>query len=156
MKDNFTRMLQLVNESFDTRNDPDQISVNEEEQAKLAALHPATLTELANDDGPIVWILLVPTTTNIMNRFISGSITEKQLLEETHPGVYNAIYLCSATVLPEFQGRGLAGRVTLDAIAAIRSQHEIEVLFYWPFSNEGRLLANSIARKEGLKLLERK
>jgi hypothetical protein len=157
MADNFNRMLTLVNEFFDTRNDPDQISVSAGERKKLEYIHPSTLSERANEDGPIVWILMVPTTHGIMERFISGAITEKQLLEETPIGApYDAIYLCSASVLPEFRHKGLAKKVTLEAINTIRKDNPIKELFYWPFSDEGRALANAVAQEVGLPLYERK
>jgi hypothetical protein len=156
MADNFERMLQVIGEVFDTRNDPDQISVNEEERELLEKIHPATLSELANEDGPIVWILLLPTTTELMKQFINGSISEKQLLYGTPiPGNYDAIYLCSASVLPEFRKTGLARKVTLEAIGNIRKDHPIKTLFYWPFTNEGRRLAESIAIQLQLPLHEK-
>ena len=157
MGDNFKRMMEVINDTFDTRNDPDQISVTEKQREKLAEIHPATLSELANEDGPIVWILMIPTTAAIMNQFISGAISETALLALTQPGdSYDAIYLCSASVLPEFQHKGLAKKVALEGIEAIRKSHEIKHLFYWPFSEEGKLLALSLARATGLPLSERK
>ena len=157
MANNFDRMIELVNTFFDTRNDPDQISVTKEERAKLDAIHPATMSELANEDGPIVWILLIPTTQAVMERFLKGVISEKQLLEETNPGEsYDAIYLCSASVLPEFRRQGLAKKVGGDAIQSIRKDHPIKALYYWPFSDEGRELANAAAKNMGLPLFERK
>ncbi len=149
-------MMALVTEFFDARNDPEQISVTEEERDKLFAIHPATLSEMANEDGPLVWILLVPTTAVIMEEFLKGTITEKQLLEQTLPNnSYSAIYLCSASVLPEFQHKGLAKEVTLEAIEKIKKDHPIKALFYWPFSEEGKALAKSVARTTGLSLYER-
>ena len=157
MPDNFNRMIQLVTEFFDTRNDPDQISVTPEEREKLESIHPATLSELANDDGPMVWILLIPTSAATMDRFIKGTITEKQLLEETQPGAaYDAIYLCSASVLPEYRQKGLAKKVTIDAINNIRKDHPIKSLFYWPFSDWGKTLALSVSGTIGLPLFEKK
>jgi hypothetical protein len=156
MPDNFKRMMALVTEFFDARNDPDQISVTPDEQKKLHDIHPATLSELANEDGPIVWILLVPTTNDIMQQFLSEAISEKQLLQETPTGAsYDAIYLCSASVLPELQRKGLAKQVSLEAIAAIRKDHPIKSLFYWPFSGAGKALARSLARETGMELRER-
>ena len=156
MPGNFERMIQLVNEFFDTRSDPDQISVSNEERKKLEQIHPATLSEYADDGGPIVWILLIPTTQAIMERFINGAITEKQLLAETKPGdEYDAIYLCSASVLPEYRHKGLAKKVTIDAISSIRRDHKIKSLFYWPFSEEGKALARSMAEETGLPLFEK-
>ena len=157
MPGSFERMIQLVNECFDTRNDPDQISVSNEEREKLEQIHPATLSEYADKSGPIVWILLIPTTRAVMERFVKGTITEKQLLEETKPGdVYDAIYLCSASVLPEYRHKGLAKKITTDAINSIRKDHKITSLFYWPFSAEGKRLAQAIAEDTGLPLLEKK
>ena len=156
MAGNFERMIALVNEFFDAKNDSEQISVTPEERTRLEEIHPDTMSELANEDGPIVWVLLIPTTTAVMERFISGRITEKQLLQETQPGAaYDAIYLCSASVLPEFRNKGLGKKVTVDAIHNIMQDHQIKTLFYWPFSNEGRSLAGSVARAVGLPLLER-
>ena len=156
MADNFERMIQMVTAFFDTKNDPEQISVTQEERSKLAAIHPATLSELANEDGPMVWILMVPTTKQTMVRFLKGTITEKQLLEETKPGdSYDAIYLCSASVLPEFREKGLAKKLTVDAINSICKDHPIKSLFYWPFSNEGKSLAQAVAKETGLSLTEK-
>lgn len=149
-------MIELVTGFFDTRNDPDQISVTEEEREKLQKLHPATMSEYANEDGPVVWILLIPTTHTIMERFIKGVITEKQLLEETQPGgVYDVIYLCSAFTLPEFRHKGLAKKVGMEAINSIRKDHPVKSLLYWPFSDEGRVLAQMVAKETGLPLFEK-
>ena len=149
-------MLQLVNEFFDAKNDTEQISASEQEREKLEAIHEATLSELANEDGPMVWILVIPTTHALMERFIKGEITEKQLLHDTPTGVkYDAIYLCSASVLPEFRHKGLAKKVTLGAINSIRETHPVTSLFYWPFSAGGRALAEAIANATGLPLYER-
>jgi hypothetical protein len=157
MSPNFERMIALVNEFFDTRNDPDQISVSAEERTRLEQLHPATMSEMSNEDGPIVWILLVPTTRPIMDRFLAGAISEKQLLMETQPDIsYDAVYLCSASVLPEFRHKGLAKKVTTEAINSIRADHRIDCLFYWPFSDEGQLLAQTIANGQQLPLYEKK
>lgn len=157
VQDNYERMIQLVTESFDMRNDPDQISVSPEEQKKLSSIHPSTLSEMANDDGPIVWILLIPTTQTIMERFLAKKISEKQLLDLTRVGdTYESVYLCSASVLPEFRRRGYAKEIALNAIMDIQKYHPIKSLYYWPFSDEGKVLARSLARALDLQLFERK
>ena len=43
MKSNFERMMQIIDEVFSTREDPDQLQVNENVIARLQELHPATL-----------------------------------------------------------------------------------------------------------------
>jgi len=156
MANNFERMLELVGDFFDVKNDPDQISVDEASRHKLEQIHPATLNELANEDGPMVWILVVPTTLDTMQRFLNKAITEQQLLDETQPGTaFEAVYLCSASVLPEFRGKGLAKKVTLDAIRQFQEKYRIKALYFWKFSKEGDWLAKAIARDTALPLYER-
>jgi ribosomal protein S18 acetylase RimI-like enzyme len=156
-KTNFERMIDLVNEVFDTKNDPGQISVTPEDRAKLEQIHEYTLNEVDYGDGPVMWLLLIPTTTGHMNRFVSTEISEQQLLDLTPIGEkYDALYLCSATSLPEYRGKGLAKQVCLDAIAHIRADHPIASLFVWPFSKDGDGLASALAKTLDLPLLKRK
>jgi ribosomal protein S18 acetylase RimI-like enzyme len=156
MPDKLERMLQLVGEFFDVKNDPEQLNVTEDVREKLSRIHPSTMSEYNEGDGPIVWILVIPTKEITMKRFLKGEISEAKLLDETQPGEkYDAIYLCSASVLPEYRRKGLAKKVTVDAINEIRKDHLIISLFYWPFSPEGEALAQSIARKVNLPLYKR-
>ena len=156
MADNFNRMIGLVTSFFDVKNDPDQLNVNEEVIERLHEIHPATLSEYIDGDGPVVWILVIPTTTDVMNRFINGTISEGQLYNETITGAkYDAIYLCSATVLPEYRNKGLAKQITIDAIKSIAKDYPIRSLFYWPFSDEGKAVAQSVAKEVALPLYEK-
>ena len=156
MTSNFDRMIQLAGEVFSAHNDPDQLDVDEKIMEQLHRLHPATLSDYDEGDGPIVWILLIPTTIELMYRFVNAEISETELLNQTPMNKkYEALYLCSALVLPEFRHKGLATKVGLDAIHQIRANHPIKYLFTWSFSPEGAALAQKAAETEGLKLLER-
>lgn len=149
-------MLRLVDEVFATRSDPSQLQVDEHVLEKLARIHPATLAEKETDDGPIAWILLIPTTRQVMNDFIAGKISEQELLDRTQPGeTYEAIYLCSATILPEYRGKGLGKQLTMEAIGAMRKEHPIEALYVWPFTKEGDALAEQLAKSCGLPLFKK-
>src|SRR3954464_7360073 len=98
MANNYERMIQLVTEFFDVRNDPEQLNVDEEIIERLHQMHPATMSEWATEGGPAVWILLIPTLHSVMESFLSGAISEKQLYEQTPLGApYDALYLCSAS-----------------------------------------------------------
>src|SRR5882762_9611561 len=98
---NFERMIQLAEESFAAKNDPDQLDVNREVIERLQGIHPATLSEYDNGKGPVVWILVIPSSLDTMRKFLNKSIGERQLLKLTKPGmIYEALYLCSAMVLP--------------------------------------------------------
>lgn len=147
-------MIELAEKSFDARNDPQQLDVNEKVLKQLEKLHPATLSEYDDGKGPVVWILLIPTTEKLMQEFLSGKIGETQLLNQTPLNAkYDTIYLCSAMVLDEYRGKGIAKKLTLEAIEAISKDHPVKTLFVWPFSKEGRGLAESIAKASGKKLL---
>lgn len=83
MPSNLERMIRLAEEFFATKNDPAQISVTEEVMKRLREIHPASLSEHDDGNGPVAWVLLIPTTSELMNRFIAKQITENELLEQT-------------------------------------------------------------------------
>ncbi len=150
---NFNRMMKLTDEVFATRNDPDQLQVNDKVIAKLQQIHPATLSEYNESAGPAAWILVIPTTTELMNLFLNGSISEQELYDRTDPAMkYEALYLCSATVLPEYRGKGLAKRLCYEAVESIRVLYPLKTLFVWAFTHEGNFLAESVSQKTGLQL----
>jgi hypothetical protein len=152
-KPNFNRMLQLIDEVFATRNDPGQIQVDQKQQKKLHEIHPATLTEYADDNGPLIWVLMIPTTYAIMTDFLSKKISEKELLARTQPGAtYDCIYLCSATTLPECRSKGETKKLCVAAIRAICKDHPVTTLFVWPFTKEGQWLAEAVAKACNLTL----
>ena len=63
-------MIRLAGEVFSARTDPDQLDVDEAVIERLQSLHPATLSEHVEGDGPVVWILLIPTTRETMDLFL--------------------------------------------------------------------------------------
>ena len=153
---NFERMIQLAEEVFDAKHDPEQLDVNEEVIARFKQIHPATISEYNEGNGPIAWILLLPTTAALMNKFLQHTISEKELFYLTPLGIqYEAIYLCSGMVLEEYRRKGIAKRLTIDAINKIRQAHPIQCLFMWPFTKEGDLAAAALAKATALPLFER-
>lgn len=145
-----------MGEFFDVKNDPEQLSITEEVMEKLYKIHPSTMSEYNEGDGPIVWILLFPAQEAVMKRFLQGEISETELLDDTLPGEdYDTIYLCSASVLPEYRRKGLAKKLTLEAIHEIRKKYKIKSLFYWSFGPGGEALAESIAKEVNLPLYKR-
>jgi hypothetical protein len=153
---NFDRMIQLASEVFDAHNDPEQLNVNEEVISQLYKLHPACVSEFVDGDGPVIWLILIPTTEKLMREFIDEKISESELLNQTPLNIkYDALYLCSVLVLEEFRRKGLAKKTAFEALQKIRADHPIQTLFTWNFSKEGGLLAVSIAKHESLPLLTR-
>ena len=100
-------MIQLASDTFDAFHDPMQLDVNEEVIKKLLQLHPSAVVEETDTDGPVMWLLLIPTKVELMNRFLNGEISETELLDQTPLNIkYTAMYLCSAMVLPEYRRKG--------------------------------------------------
>lgn len=154
---NYERLIALADQVFEVRNDPEQLDVNEAVMQKLEAIHPSTLSDKDFGEGPILWILLIPTSLELMNQFLDGKINERKLFELTNPGMnYEAVYLCSALVLEEYRNKGYATEVTVEAIRHIQKDHTIKSLFYWPFSEGGKKAAQAIAAQLQLPFLEKK
>ena len=153
---NFERMLQLADDVFAVKNDPDQLDVNQDVLDQLRRIHPATVSEFDDGHGPVAWVLLIPTTLGLMDQFLSHSISEKELYEQTPlDAAYEAIYLCSAMVLEEYRRKGIARQLTLKAIDSIRKDHPIKNLFVWSFTIEGDMTADTISQITSLPLLKR-
>jgi hypothetical protein len=153
---NFERMMALVESSFDTKNDPNQLDVNEDVMSKLFQLHPNALIEKDDGDGPFIWIILIPTTNELMQLFLENQITEAELFEKTPIGAtYESIYLCSAMTLEEFRKKGTTKKLCLEAIENMRKENPITSLFVWSFSKEGESLAEKIATETGLMLFKK-
>lgn len=149
-------MIQLADEAFAVKDDPTQLDVNERVLDRLHRIHPATVAEYNDGNGPVAWVLLIPTTTELMNRFLTGDISEKQLFDLTPLDTkYDALYLCSAMVLEEYRRRGITRQLSLQAIEAIRKDHPLQAAFVWTFSPEGDLAAEKIAQLAGLPLYKR-
>ncbi len=154
---NYERMIKLADEVFETKDDPNQLDVNEDVIEELLQIHPATVSEYDNGEGPIAWVLLIPTTIQLMNQFIQCEISEKQLFELTkEEKIFNTIYLCSAMVLEEYRKNGIAKNLVLDAIEMIRQDHSITALFVWSFSKEGDFGAETISTITSIPLYKRK
>ncbi|HNQ59828.1 MAG TPA: GNAT family N-acetyltransferase [Bacteroidales bacterium] len=156
ISNNYERMLKLVDEVFATSSDPNQIRVTPEVMDRLKEMHPSTFAEYSDSNGPVAWIMIIPSTLELMNCFVKGEISENELFELTPSNIsYEALYLCSALVLEEYRRQGIAKRLILQAVENIRQQFPIKALFVWPFTKEGELIAENIARKVSLPLYKR-
>ncbi len=153
---NLERLIKLADEVFSVKSDPTQLDVNQEVLARLKEIHPATISEYNDGNGPIAWVLIIPTTTELMNQFVSAKITEKELFELTPTGIaYEAVYLCSALVLEEYRRKGITKKLALRAIEKMKLQYPLKAAFVWAFSHEGDLAAETISWLSGLPLHKR-
>lgn len=153
---NFERMIQLAEEVFNHKTDPDQLNVNDDVLERLHRIHPATVSEYDDGNGPVAWIILIPTTLDLMNRFLDAKVSEKELFELTPlDTTYEALYLCSAMVLEEYRRQGIAKNLTMNAIESMSKDHPLKALFVWAFTNEGDQSAEALAKLVGLPLYKR-
>jgi len=149
-------MIQLADQVFATKNDSHQLDVNQEVIERLQRIHPATVSEFDDGNGPVAWVLLIPTTLDLMYRFLENKISEKELFELTPiASSYEAVYLCSAVVLEKYRRKGIAKQMALNAIESIRKDHPLKSLFVWAFSKEGDLGSETVARLTSLPLHKR-
>jgi hypothetical protein len=148
-------MIQLADDVFSSRTDANQLSVDEDVMKRLHEIHPASLSEFDDGNGPVAWILVFPTTGVLMKEFLDKQITEKELFYLTPLNVvYDAIYLCSALVLEEYRNKGIAKSLTMDAIEKIRIDHPIKSLFVWAFTKEGDFVSSKISLEVGLPIFK--
>lgn len=153
---NFERMIQLAEDVFAAREDPNQLDVNQEVIEHLQKIHPATVSEYDDGNGPVAWVLLIPTTLELMHQFLENKISEKELYELTPLHIkYEALYLCSGMVLEEYRRKGIAKQLALKAVESIRKDHPIKALFTWAFTKEGDLAAEALAKQISLPLYKR-
>lgn len=153
---NLERLIKLADDIFDIKSDPDQLDVNQRVIEHLQRIHPATVSEYDDGKGPVAWLLVIPTSTELMNRFLKCEISEKELFELTPIDItYEAVYLCSALVLKEYRRKGITRQFAISAIESIRKDHPLKALFVWPFSIEGDLASEDIARQVSLPLFRR-
>ncbi|WP_318346787.1 GNAT family N-acetyltransferase [Aquipluma nitroreducens] len=153
---NFERLVQLADEVFAVKSDPSQLDVNAEVLERLYKLHPATVSAFDDGNGPVAWVLLIPTTLDLMNRFLGKQISEKELFDLTPiEAKFDAVYLCSALVLEEFRRKGIAKQLALTAIDNMREMHQLKAVFVWAFTPEGDSAAETIANLAKLPLYKR-
>ena len=149
-------MIKLAEEVFDVRHDPDQLDINQEVMERLHRIHPATVSQYDDGKGPVAWVIVIPTTNGLMNRFLEESISERELFELTPLDTpYKALYLCSAMVLEEYRRQGVAKRLVLSAIEEMKKDHPLSCLFVWAFSEEGNLAAEALSKLVAMPLYKR-
>ena len=139
------KMDVIAERIFGTQHDPDQIPITKESGEKLEKLTSSWVKYRLDKNGdPISWVIFVPTTKEIANKFIKGEITERQVLDMTVPQEdYSALYFCAAVTIPEYRRKGLAIELVKEVIHDIPTTSDY-LLFAWPYSKEGRSLIEKL------------
>ena len=150
-------MMNTVAESiFGTAKDPEQMSISMDSWDKLQALNENCVLYEQNDGGNLIsWIVVMPTTKDLMHKFLNKEINEQQLLDQTKAqDKYSALYLCSGITLPDYRRQGHALKLFLDVIKRMPLTGDYQ-LFAWPTTPEGKKLADRIFQEIGKTILIR-
>lgn len=153
-------LLVLLENYFETAHNPDQMQINDEARDWVGKNIPECSTLIKHDGKVIGSVFVMPCTLKIMNEFVSKKISEARLAEEIREWGPNyekmeCVYLCSAFVAPEHRGKGLAFRSAVRTIRGILGDRKLP-LFYWGYSEEGKNLAERVAKEFGVKIYARK
>lgn len=150
------QIFRLAEAVFGTTTDPDQIPPTPEYRAKVDRLHPESTAYRVDDSGNVIsFVFVVPTTKEIMERFLKGEITERAILDLTQPqATYSALYLCAVYVNPQHRRQGLATAMFREVLGKLPLSNDV-TLFFWPFTEEGEQLARALVQKTGRHLLKR-
>ena len=149
--------MQIAEAIFGTENDPDQMPITNESIAKLDSLCRDWLVSEVYDNGePISWAIAMPTQKHLAQDFVSGKITERELLDLTVPqNIYDAVYLVSVITVPEYRGKGLGTKVVKQVLQNMPVVDDA-IYFAWPTSDEGRALVNKITTELGREIFLKK
>ena len=82
LQSNFERMIALAETVFASKQDPEQLDVDQAVIDRLHSIHAACVSEYEEGNGPIAWVLVIPTTHELMQLFLSKKISEKELFNQ--------------------------------------------------------------------------
>lgn len=155
-RDVFEKALELSEAFFGTKKDPEQIPVTQASADKLQSIHPNTIRYQLDERGdPIAWVVVIPTSTETMQKFTSGSISERELLDvAAEERSFEALYLCSAFVLPEYRRKGYAKQLLLDGIRELSGGRDLP-LYAWVYSEAGERLVDAVSQTLGRQVARR-
>lgn len=148
----FDKMREIAEKFFKTANDPNQIPIGEESLRKFQKLHPKTIIYRTENNEPISWVVVLPTSNELADKFLRGEINEWELLDMTRPQrQYEALYFCAAFTIPEYRKKGFIIEMLKEAIDTIPHIKDVRI-FTWPYSQEGRLLIEKLERVLDIKI----
>ena len=78
-------MHDLSEQFFGTENDPDQMPISMESFEKLQRLHLKTIVYKLENGEPISWVVVVPTTITLMEKFLQVFLEEVEMNGERIP-----------------------------------------------------------------------
>lgn len=146
-EDVFKKVLRISEEFFGSATDPEQMPINQSSADKLHSIHADTVVyKFDEENNPIGWVVIVPTSVETMRKFLTKEITERELLDiAVEEKKFEAIYLCGAFVLPEYRRKGYAIELLKEAVRKISDGKHLP-LYAWVYSPEGEKLVNVLSK----------
>ncbi len=156
IKDNI-QTGKLAEQYFKMETSPDQIPATLRNVKWTNKNIPDCANAIKDNNKIVGFTFIIPSTKRLMEDFISKRITENQMFEQikkkVNYGNFEAIYLCSAFIKPEYRKKGMAFEAFIKSIKKITCKRKVKpILFYWKFTEEGEGLSKKIAKKLGLKI----
>ncbi len=150
---------EIAEEYFNTIGDNNQIEVSEE-NALWIHKNQKYLNIIFYGKQIIGFIFVIPATKDLMKRFLSNKLTEKNMFEEIKNLKFSekleAIYICSAMIKKEFRRNKLTLTAAIKLIKNLTNNLSTKPdLFYEPYSKEGDLFAKNLALNLNLKIFSK-
>ncbi len=142
--------IRVAEDAFETSASLDQIPATQETFNKLKSLDPnSILYDVSPENKLRAWVVVVPTSKDLMNKFLSKEIGERGVLDMSVPGnEYSSVYLCAAVTLPEYRRQGIANTLIKEAVSRMPLSQDCE-FFGWPTSVEGEMLVKKLEEETG-------
>ena len=148
------KMNTVAMELFHTENDDTQASPTLEKSLQVINKEKYNFISINDDNNePIAWSLVMPTSLEVMDNFLSEKITERELLETSRADdKFEALYLFAVIVLPEHRRSGLGQFLFKTQIEYFKEKYNITEFYTWWFSEEGKKLGDSLEKKLGIQV----
>lgn len=159
--DDYKKLLQILEGCFGTHSDPEQMAINESAGFWIKTTIPECSKIIKCGDEIVGSSFVFPTGLDLMNDFLANRINEAQLAQKTQSqniqyDTMEAIYLCSAFIVPAHRGKNLSVESIVKSIQEIMPKNKPLPLFYWPYSLAGEAVASKVAAILNLPLFAKK
>lgn len=133
---------------FGTDVDEDQAQPTLENALALIGLDKNTFICLKDEGKIVAWSVVLPTSREDMNDFLSGKITERELFDRSVSSPsYEALYLTAVVVLPEHRKQGIGLRLMKHQIEYFRQKYGIADFYAYTLNEDGKRFAHNLERE---------
>lgn len=148
---------EMAEEFFEMESKPDEMPASEENQKFVLEKIPECDNVIRENGKIIGFTFIIPCNKDIMERFLSNKISERELFEEVKLKInyenFDTIYLCSSFIKEEYRGKGLAIQGNVKSIRKIIADRNIKpILFSWAQTKEGEKSVKRTAKELGFEL----